>query len=106
MRKMRNVDEIINTVNNIYNGRETTMLMLEDEKEGLIRVKAAAEKWYIVLNGTFRNVSHDLHFTGGCQFPFIMMYFQLNGTSTFADRSNISVTKRMHSLNYLPSFKL
>ena len=82
------------------------MLMLKDEKKGLIRVNAAAEKWYIVLNGTFRNVSHDLHFTGGCQIPFIMMYFQLNGTSTFADNSSISVTGQMHSLNYLPSFKL
>ena len=82
------------------------MLLLKDEKEGLIRVNAAAEKWYITLNGTFRNVSHDLHFTGGCQIPFIMMYFQLNGTSTFANNTNISVTRQMHSLNYLPSFKL
>jgi AraC-like DNA-binding protein len=103
---MQNVDEIINTVNRIYNNRETTKLMLKDEKEGFIRVNAAAEKWYIVLNGTFRNVSHDLHFTGGCEIPFIMMYFQLNGTSTFAGKSNISVTGQMHSLNYLPSFKL
>ena len=82
------------------------MLLLKDEKEGLISVNAAAEKWYITLNGTFRNVSHDLHFTGGCQIPFIMMYFQLNGTSTFANNTNISVTRQMHSLNYLPSFKL
>jgi AraC-like DNA-binding protein len=103
---MRNVDEIINTVNSIYNSRETTILVLKDEKEGLIRVRAAAEKWYVVLNGTFRNVSHDLHFTGGCETPFIMMYFQLNGTSTFADNSSISVSGQMHSLNYLPSFKL
>jgi len=35
-----------------------------------------------------------------------MMYFQLNGTSTFANNTNISVTRQMHSLNYLPSFKL
>jgi len=104
--KMHNVEEIIHTVNSIYNNRETTMLMLKDEKEGLIRVNAAAEKWYTVLNGTFRNVSHDLHFTGGCQIPFIMMYFQLNGMSTFSDNSSISVTDQMHSLNYLPSFKL
>src|SRR6476659_1979937 len=104
-KKMHNVEEIIHTVNSIYNNRETTMLMLKDEKEGLIRVNAAAEKWYIVLNGTFRNVSHDLHFTGGCEMPFIMMYFQLKGTSTFADRANISVTSQMHSLNYLPSFR-
>ena len=103
---MQNFDEIRNTVNNIYNNRETTLFTLNDEKEGLIRVKAAAEKWYIVLNGTFRNVSHDLHFWGGCEMPFIMMYFQLNGTSTFADRTNISVTRKMHSLNYLPTFKL
>jgi AraC-like DNA-binding protein len=103
---MQNVDEIINTVNSIYNNRETTILMLKDEKEGLIRVNAAAEKWYITLNGTFRNNSHDLHFTGGCQMPFIMMYFQLNGTSTFANSTNISVTRQMHTLNYLPSFKL
>lgn len=103
---MHNADEIINTVNSIYNNRETTTLMLKDGEKGLIRVNAAAEKWYIVLNGTFRNVSHDLHFTGGCQTPFIMMYFQLNGTSTFADNNSISVTGQMHSLNYLPSFKL
>jgi len=103
---MQNVDEIINTVNSIYNSRETTTLVLKDEKEGLIRVRAAAEKWYVVLNGTFRNVSHDLHFTGGCQTPFIMMYFQLNGTSTFANNTSVSVTGQMHSLNYLPSFKL
>lgn len=80
--------------------------MVKDEKEGIIRVKAAAEKWYIVLSGTYLNVSHDLHFTGGCQMPFIMMYFQLNGTSTFANKTNISVTSQMHSLNYLPAFKL
>jgi AraC-like DNA-binding protein len=103
---MKNVDEIINTINGIYNNRVTTVLMLKDEKEGLIRVNAAAEKWYIVLNGSFSNVSHDLYFTGGCQMPFIMMYFQLKGTSTFASNTNISVTRQMHSLNYLPSFKL
>jgi AraC-like DNA-binding protein len=82
------------------------MLMLKDKKEGFIRVKAVAEKWYIVLNGTFRNVSHDLHFTGGCETPFIMMYFQLKGTSTFVDSNSISVTEQMHSLNYLPLFRL
>jgi AraC-like DNA-binding protein len=82
------------------------MLMLKDKKEGFIRVKSFAEKWYIVLNGTFRNVNHDLHFTGGCQTPFIMMYFQLKGTSTFEDSNSISITEQMHSLNYLPSFRL
>lgn len=103
---MHSVDEIINTVNSIYNNRETTILELKDGEEGLIRVRAAAEKWYVVLNGTFRNVSHDLHFTAGCETPFIMMYFQLNGTSTLADNNSVAVTGQMHSLNYLPSFKL
>jgi AraC-like DNA-binding protein len=102
---MRNLDEIIHTVNSIYSKGETTMLTRKDEKEGLIRVIAAAEKWFIVLNGTFCNVSHDLHFTAGRDTPFIMMYFQLKGTSTFATSTNVSVTGQMHSLNYLPSFK-
>jgi len=83
------------------------MLTLKDEKEGLIRVNIAGEKWYTVLNGVFWNVSHDLHFTTeGCPSPFIMMYFQLKGTSTFAGKTHVSVTNQMHSLNYLPSFKL
>ena len=76
---MHNLDEIIHTVNGIYSNGTTTMLMLKDEKEGLIRVNAAAEKWYIVLNGIFCNVSQDLHFTAGRRTPFIMMYFQLKG---------------------------
>jgi AraC-like DNA-binding protein len=102
---MLNPDEIIHTVNGIYSKGETTMLTLKDEKEGLIRVSTAAEKWFIVLNGIFCNVSHDLHFTAGRNTPFIMMYFQLKGTSTFATSTNVSVTGQMHSLNYLPSFK-
>jgi AraC-like DNA-binding protein len=102
---MRNLDEIIHTVNKIYNSGETTKLTLKDEKEGLIRVNAAAEKWYIVLNGIFCNVSHDLHFTAGRHTPFIMMYFQLKGTSTFATSTHVHVTDQMHSLNYLPSFR-
>ena len=102
---MLNLDEIIHTVNGMYGKGETTMLTLKDEKEGLIRVSTAAEKWFIVLNGTFCNVSHDLHFTAGRNTPFIMMYFQLKGTSTFATHTNVYVTGRMHSLNYLPSFK-
>ena len=32
---MQNLDEIIHTVNNIYSNRETPMLMLKDEKDGL-----------------------------------------------------------------------
>jgi len=104
---MHNLDEIIHTVNGMYSKRETAMLSLKDEKEGLIRVNIAGEKWYTVLNGIFCNVSHDLHFTTeGCQSPFIMMYFQLKGTSTFASNTHVSVTGKMHSLNYLPSFKL
>jgi AraC-like DNA-binding protein len=102
---MLNLDEIIHTVNSMYSKGETTTLSLKDEKEGLIRVNTAAEKWYVVLNGIFSNVSHDLHFTAGRNTPFIMMYFQLRGTSTFATNTNVSVTSRMHSLNYLPSFR-
>ena len=102
---MRNVDEIIHTVNSMYSKGETTLLTLRDEKEGLIRVNTAAEKWFVVLNGVFCNVSQDLHFTAGRNTPFIMMYFQLKGTSTFATNTNVSVTGQMHSLNYLPSFK-
>jgi len=102
---MRNLDEIIHTVNSIYGKAETNMLTLKDEKKGLIRVNATAEKWFIVLNGIFSNVSHDLHFTAGRPTPFIMMYFQLKGTSTFAASTHVSVTGQMHSLNYLPAFK-
>jgi AraC-like DNA-binding protein len=102
---VRNLDEIIHTVNSMYSKAETNMFALKDEKEGLIRVNTTAEKWYIVLNGVFHNVSHDLHFTAGRQTPFIMMYFQLNGTSTFATRTHVSVSCQMHSLNYLPAFK-
>src|SRR4051812_24761580 len=102
---MLRLDEIIDIVNSMYSKGETTMLMLKDEKDGLIRVNTTAEKWYIVLNGTFCNVSNDLHFTAGRQTPFIMMYFQLKGTSTFATSTHVSVSDRMHSLNYLPEFK-
>jgi AraC-like DNA-binding protein len=89
----------------MYSKAETTMFSLKDEKEGSIRVNTTAEKWYIVLNGTFYKVSQDLHFRAGRNTPFIMMYFQLRGTSTFATNTHVSVTGQMHSLNYLPSFK-
>ena len=104
--EMRNLDEIIHTVNGMYSKGETTTLKLKDEKQGLIHVSTAAEKWYIVINGNFCNVSHDLHFRVDKCSPFIMMYFQLKGTSTFASSTNVSVTGQMHSLNYLPSFEL
>jgi AraC-like DNA-binding protein len=102
---MRNLDEIIHTVNSIYSRKETSMFTLKDDQEGLIRVNATAEKWYIVLNGIFSNVSQDLHFTAGRNTPFIMMYFQLKGTSTFASSTHIRVSGQVHSLNYLPSFQ-
>jgi AraC-like DNA-binding protein len=102
---MHTRDEIIHTVNSMYSKGETKMFMLKDENDGLIRVNTAAEKWYIVLNGAFCNVSHDLHFTAGRQTPFIMMYFQLKGTSTFDTSTHISVSGQVHSLNYLPAFK-
>ena len=102
---MRNLDEIIHTVNSIYSKAETNMLSLKDENKGFIRVNAAAEKWYIVLNGIFCNVSQDLYFTAGRPTPFIMMYFQLKGTSTFASNTQVSVSGQMHSLNYLPAFR-
>ena len=102
---MHNPDEIIHTVNSMYNKGETTMLMLKDEKGGLIRLNTTAEKWYIVLNGIFCNVNHDLHFSAGRNTPFIMMYFQLKGTSTFSSSTHVRVTGQVHSLNYLPSFK-
>lgn len=102
---MHNQDEIIHTVNSMYSKGETTALMLKDEKGGLIRVNTTAEKWYIVLNGIFCNVNHDLHFSAGRNTPFIMMYFQLKGTSTFASSTQVRVTGQVHSLNYLPAFK-
>ncbi|MEO6632995.1 MAG: hypothetical protein ABIN13_14765, partial [Mucilaginibacter sp.] len=102
---MHNLDEIIHTVNSMYGNAETTLLKLKDEKQGLIQVNTDAEKWYIAIKGNFCNVGHDLHFTAGRSSPFIMMYFQLKGTSTFATNTNVSVTDRTHSLNYLPSFK-
>src|ERR1700693_3989882 len=102
---MRNLDEIINTINGMYSKGETAMLTLKDEKEGLIRVNTVAEKWYIVLNGIYCNVSQDLHITAGRPTPFIMMYFQLKGTSTFATNTHVSVSGQVHSLNYLPSFR-
>ena len=102
---MRNLDEIVYTVNNMYSKGETTSLALKDEKEGVIRVKTTAESWYVVLNGIFSNVSQDLNFTAGRQTPFIMMYFQLKGTSTFSTNTNVHVTDQMHSLNYLPAFR-
>ena len=102
---MRNLDEIIHSVNNMYSKRETTMLSLKDEENGFISLNTTAEKWYTVLNGTISNFSKDLHFTAGRTTPFIMMYFQLKGTSTFATNTHVSVTGQMHSLNYLPAFK-
>jgi AraC-like DNA-binding protein len=102
---VHNQDEIIHTVNSMYSKGETTALMLKDEKGGLIRVNTTAEKWYIVLNGIFCNVNHDLHFSAGRNTPFIMMYFQLKGTSTFASSTQVRVTGQVHSLNYLPAFK-
>ena len=104
--EMSNLDEIMHTVNGMYSKGETTSFKLKDEKQGLIHVSTAAEKWYIAINGNFCNVSHDLHFTVDKCSPFIMMYFQLKGTSTFASSTNVSITGQMHSLNYLPSFKL
>ena len=89
----------------MYSKAETTALSLNDEKVGHIHVNTAAEKWYIVLNGIFNNVGQDLHFTAGRNTPFIMMYFQLQGTSTFATSTHIHVTGQTHSLNYLPSFR-
>ena len=102
---MRNLEEIIHTVNSIYGNGKTCTLSLKDEHDGLIHVNTTAEKWYTVLNGAFKNVSHDLHFTAGRPTPFIMMYFQLKGTSTFATSTHVSVSGQMHSLNYLPTFK-
>ena len=52
---MRNLDEIIHTINSIYSHGETTMLMLKDEKDGLIRVNTAL--WTSVYN--FRGLSFD-----------------------------------------------
>jgi AraC-like DNA-binding protein len=95
----------MHTVNSMYNKAETSVLSIKNEKEGLIRVNTAAEKWYIVLKGIFCNVREDLHFTAGRQTPFIMMYFQLQGTSTFSTSTHVRVTGQMHSLNYLPSFR-
>jgi len=89
----------------MYSKAETNTLSLTDEREGVIRVKTSAEKWYVVLNGIFCNISQDLHFTAGRNTPFIMMYFQLQGTSTFAAKNKVHVSNRMHSLNYLPSFR-
>jgi len=105
LEQVRDLDEIIHTVNGIYTNGQTSALSLKDENKGLIRVNAAAEKWYIVLSGTFCNVDRDLHFTAGRNSPFIMMYFQLQGTSTFATNTNVSVSGQVHSLNYLPSFR-
>ena len=102
---MRNLDEIIHNVNGIYSRAETNTFSLKDEREGLIQVNTAAEKWYVVLNGIFSNLSQDLHFMAGRSTPFIMMYFQLQGTSTFATNTQIRVTGQRHSLNYLPSFR-
>jgi len=102
---MHNLDEIIHIANSMYSKRETTVLKRKDEKEGLIQINTTAEKWYMVINANFCNVSHDLHLTAGRCSPFIMMYFQVRGTSTFATNTNISVNGQTHSLNYFPSFK-
>ena len=104
-KKMHNQDEIMHTVNSMYSKAETTTLSLKDGENGLISVNTTAEKWYVVLNGTFSNVSHDLYFTAGRPTPFIMMYFQLKGTSTFATNTHIAISGPRHSLNYLPAFK-
>jgi AraC-like DNA-binding protein len=105
MNAKTNLDEIIHTVNTIYSNGQSGMLKIEDDKEGLIRVNSAVQKWHIVLTGSFRNVSRDLHFEAGRSTPFIMMYFQLRGTSTFVTNTNVNVSSRMHSLNYLPAFR-
>lgn len=104
--EMNNLDEIIHTINGMYSKKENASLKLKDEKQGLIHVSTDAEKWYVVISGNFSNLSHDLHFTVDRCSPFIMMYFQLNGTSTFASNTRVSITGQMHSLNYLPSFEL
>ena len=102
---MNNPDEIVHTVNNMYSKAETTLFTLKDEHTGFIRVNTAAEKWYMVLNGTFFNVNHDLHFTAGRDTPFIMMYFQLKGMSTFSTNTDVRISGQVHSLNYLPAFR-
>jgi AraC-like DNA-binding protein len=103
---MQNLPELIHTVNTIYSKGQSTSLSVKDEKEGVIRLKATAEKWYLVLNGIFCNLGQDLHLTACRNTPFIMMYFQLKGTSTFSSSTTVSINNQMHSLNYLPSFKL
>ena len=57
---MRNLDEIIHSVNSMYSKRETTMLSLKDEENGFVSLNTIAEKWYTVLNGTISNFSHEM----------------------------------------------
>jgi len=101
---MRNLDEIIHTVNSIYSKGETTMLTLKDEKRGFIRVNAAAEKMVYSFERHFCNVSHDLHFTAGST-PVYHDVFSAKGHVHICHQYPVSVTGQMHSLNYLPAFK-
>jgi AraC-like DNA-binding protein len=101
---MVKLDEIESSVNAFYGKTGTNVLLMNLEKNGLIQIQADVEKWYVVLNNRFHNVNRDLQFSVDKPAPFIMMFFQLKGVSTFISGCTTKVASRMHSLNNLPQF--
>jgi AraC-like DNA-binding protein len=102
---MAKLDEIESRVNAFYEKTGTNVLSINLEKNGLVHIQADVEKWYVVLNTKFCNIDRDLQFSVDKPLPFIMMFFQLKGVSTFISGSTTKVASRMHSLNNLPEFK-
>jgi AraC-like DNA-binding protein len=98
---MQQLQDIESSIHHIYATGGHGSVSFFHENDGYISVDSTAEKWYTVLRGRFSNISRDLYFTVERNVSYIMMYFQLRGTSTFISGSEVKVQKQTHSLNYL-----
>jgi hypothetical protein len=103
---MQQLQDIESSIHHIYATGGHGSVSFFHENDGYISVDSTAEKWYTVLRGRFSNISRDLYFTVERNVSYIMMYFQLRGTSTFISGSEVKVQKQTHSLNYLQEVRL
>ncbi|MDO1448230.1 AraC family transcriptional regulator [Rhodocytophaga aerolata] len=102
---MKTKEEIEFTVNQALQSTNSASIYFQQPEIGELKVEIEKGEWYCITKNEIQTREESIRFEVDKQFPFICLFFQIKGSSNFADYPAAQIPEKHHSLNYLPDFK-
>jgi AraC-like DNA-binding protein len=102
---MKTLEEIQHRVGKAFQANKTDSIYYQQKEIGEVKVDIENLGWYSLIKTDFCSKDKKFLFEFKKPLPFICLFFQIKGGTTFIDQQIFKMPEKHHSLNYLPSLE-